>query len=260
MSPALETEREKENSMNEETGIATAERTENEEENLPLVALTPWEMPEQQRRLAEWCGRKIDSVQRELATFVALEDEAIAGGFKAASYHANVLRTKKRIVYYEKIKAAVDAGYLIVPNMPTRTFAVRVKRRAPRHTEASYPSSSNFLAKPDILPSGEGRYVDESTLTQRETIPEQSNGKVIERIRYFSTEFDEEVDFPLQGVLPEVLAATSRAMALKLFDQLGVVLNTGGRDPIVVGQLLDPRGHDRCVTFFVAWWLNTATL
>jgi hypothetical protein len=68
------------------------------------------------------------------------------------------------------------------------------------------------------------------------------------------------VDFPLQGVMPEVLRATSRAMALKLFDQLGVVLNNGGRDPIVVGQLLDPKGNSRLVTFFVAWWLNTDTL
>jgi hypothetical protein len=245
--------------MPEETDVAVLD-PEGKVENLPLVALTPWEMPEQQRKLAAWCTRKIDSVQRELATFVALEDEAIAGGFKHASYTAAVNRTKKRIVYYEKIQAAVEAGYLIVPNMPTKTFAVRVNRAKPSRKQGNYQSSVN-QADPDLLPAGEGRYVDDALYTGSETYQDTDYaGKAIEKVRHFSTDFDEDVDFPLQGVMPEVLRATSRAMALKLFDQLGVVLNNGGRDPIVVGQLLDPKGNSRLVTFFVAWWLNTDTL
>lgn len=244
--------------MPEETDVAVLD-PEEKLENLPLVALTPWEMPEQQHKLAAWCTRKIDSVQRELATFVALEDEAIAGGFKHASYTAAVNRTKKRIVYYEKIKAAVEAGYLIVPNMPTRTFAVRVKREKPSRKEGSYRGNVS-TAQPEVLPAGEGRYVDDALYTSSRNYTEQRDGKAVERVRYFATSFDDDVDFPLQGVMPEVLAATSRAMALKLFDQLGVVLNNGGRDPIVVGQLLDPKGNSRLVTFFVAWWLNTDTL
>jgi hypothetical protein len=49
-------------------------------------------------------------------------------------------------------------------------------------------------------------------------------------------------------------------MALRVFDEMGTVTNQSGRDPIVVGRLLDPRGNRRCTTFFVAWWLDTATL
>jgi hypothetical protein len=246
--------------MVEETDMAVTEPAETDDlENLPLVALTPGDMPEQQRKLADWCGRKIDSVQRELATFVALEDEAMAGGFKRASYTAAVNRTKKRIVYYEKIKAAVEAGYLIVPNMPTRAFAVRVGRAKPSRREGWHPSAVDD-AKPELLPAGEGRYVDDTVYTSSRSYTEQRDGKPVERVRFFATAFDDDVDFPLQGVMPEVLRATSRAMALRLFDQLGVVLNNGGRDPIVVGQLLDPRGNSRVCTFFVAWWLNTATL
>jgi len=41
---------------------------------------------------------------------------------------------------------------------------------------------------------------------------------------------------------------------------MGTVQNGVGKDPIVVGRLLDPRGNRRCVSFFVAWWLDTATL
>ena len=229
------------------------------DENLALVALTPSDMPEQQRKLSAWCDRKIDLVERELAHWVALQDEAVAGGFKHTAYSAGANRTAKRIDYYKKIKAAVDAGYLIVPNMPTRTFAVRVKRATPARKVRDYESSAAQVT-PDLLPAGEGRYVDETSHIDSETYPDTNyKGEPITKTRYFATEFDEDVDFPLQGVMPEVLRATSRAMALRLFDQLGVVQNDGGRDPIVVGQLLDPRGR-RLTTFFVAWWLNTASL
>jgi hypothetical protein len=246
--------------MVEETETAVLEQDAEAEGNLALVALTPGEMPEQQRKLADWCGRKIDLVERELATFVALEDEAIEGGFKHAAYTSAVNRTKKRIVYYQKIKAAVEAGYLIVPNMPTRTFAVRVNRAKPTRREGESQWNVNS-ATPELLPAGEGRYVDDAVFTGSETYPDTNyKGEAIEKTRYFATAFDEDVDFPLRGVMPEVLRATGRAMALRLFDQLGVVQNSGGRDPIVVGQLLDPRGKRGLTTFFVAWWLNTDTL
>jgi hypothetical protein len=74
-----------------------------------------------------------------------------------------------------------------------------------------------------------------------------------------STGYDEP-DFPFALVKPAVLDATQRAMALKVFDTIGVVQNDSGRDPIMVGQLLDPRGNGRLVTFFIAWWLDTSTL
>jgi hypothetical protein len=242
-----------------DTDVAIVEPTD-PEENLALVALTPGDMPAQQQALSAWCDRKIALMERELGTWTALQDEAITGGFKYATYTAGMNRTAKRIDYYTKIKAAVDAGYLIVPNMPTSTFAVRVKRAKPLRKESDYQSTAE-RATPELLPAGEGRYVDDATYTQSETYPSTNyKNEPIEKVRHFATAFDEDVDFPLRGVMPEVLRATSRAMALRLFDQLGVVLNNGGRDPIVVGQLLDPRGNSRLTTFFVAWWLNTADL
>ena len=240
--------------------VTTTDDAADPEENLTLVALTPSDMPEQQRKLSAWCDRKIDQVERELATWIALQDEAVEGGFKHTGYTAGATRTAKRVDYYKKIKAAVDAGYLIVPNMPTITFAVRVKRAKPIRKESNYQRTA-AQASAELLPAGEGRYVDEANHTESETYEAKDyQGQPTKKTRYFATAFDEDVDFPLQGVLPEVLRATSRAMALRLFDQLGVVQNSGGRDPIVVGQILDPRGGQRLTTFFVAWWLNTATL
>jgi hypothetical protein len=229
-------------------------------ENMALVALTPAEMPDQQRALAEWCGRKVDAVQRELATFRQLEDEAKVGGFRQATFTTLVRRAEKRIDYYKKIRMAVEHGYLIVPNMPIDLFAVRVQRKTPPKQESSY--RSGFAAQAEALPAGAGRYVDETLFHDTVQIPATTHdNKPTTKTQYFSTNYDEDVDFPLRGVHPRVLQATGRAMALKLFDELGVVQNRArGRDPIVVGRLLDPRGGGRVSTFFVAWWLNTADL
>lgn len=228
--------------------------------NTTIVALTPAEMPAAQSALLEWCDKKIEAIERELAQWVALEDEAIAGGFRATSYAANASRTKKRIVYYQKIKAAIDAGYLIVPNMPIQAFAVRVNRERPHRQEADY-SWKRFTTPPENLPAGTGRYVDDELAAPRtRKTTKQQDGKMVEKTIYFADEYDANIDFPMRGVHPTVLGATGRAMALRLFDELGLVQNSGGRDPIVVGRLLDPRGNGRLCTFFVAWWLDTSTL
>lgn len=231
------------------------------DQDLALVALTPAEMPEQQRALAEWCARKIDAVQRELGHWRALEEEAVSGGFKHATYTAHARRTEKRISYYEKIKAAIEAGYLIVPNMPVRLFAVRVDRETPRRIENDYRWGRTFDARAEALPAGTGRYVDDRLpVYSRKVKTQKSDGTEDTRTLYFADEYNEDIDFPLRGVHPRVLEASGRAMALKLFDELGVVQNDIGRDPIVVGRLLDPRGQNRRVTFFIAWWLNTRDL
>jgi hypothetical protein len=232
-----------------------------EPENLALVALTPAEMPDQQAKLAAWCVKKLDAVQRELGTFRQLEEEAKAGGFRHASYSALVRKTEKRIVYYQKLQQAIAEGYLIVPNMPIDVFAVRVDTsRSPGYRETDY-RRDRFATPPQRLPAGEGAYVDDH-LVKRSGVREiVKDGKPEKKTFYFADEYDTDIDFPLRGVHPRVLEATSRAMALKLFDQLGVVQNQAiGRDPIVVGQLLDPRRNGRVTTFFVAWWLNTEDL
>jgi len=228
--------------------------------DLTLVALTPADMVPAQTALRDWCDRKIAAVQLELADLEANLETAVASGFKLRGVQAAVNRTAKRIVYYEKLKAALDAGYVIVPNFPVDIFAVRVQREKQRETTSEYASAATFNAKPELLPAGEGRYVDDQVFTTSEHY-EGTNYKneAVTKTRYRSGNYDV-VDFPVTLVKPTVMTATDRAMALKLFDQMGIVRNDSGTDPIVVGQLVDPRGNGRRVTFFIAWWLDAASL
>lgn len=230
------------------------------ETDLTIVALSPADMAHSQTELSTWCDRKLEAVKRELNDLEVNLELATEHGWKYQSVANSINRAEKRILYYEKMKAAVEAGYLMVPNFPIDVFAVRVKRAKQRESIGSYPSSSAFDAKPELLPSGEGRYVDDRVFHVNESYMEKTpDGNTREISRYVSADYDE-VDFPVAVVKPAVLQATARAMALRVFDQMGTVSNQVGRDPIVVGRLLDPRGNRRCVTFFVAWWLDTATL
>lgn len=218
-----------------------------------LVALTPADMAPAQTFLSEWCDRKIAALEVERTDHETNLELATEHGWKHESVARVLTRLGRQISYYQKIKAAVDAGFVIVPNFPVTLFAVRVNReKQPEQVKDS--KWSNFRAKPQQLPAGEGRYVDDQLHYRDESTTEQlADGKT-------KTHYDE-VDFPVTTVKPAVMAATARAMALRIFDQMGIVQNAApGHDPIVVGQLLDPRGNGRLTTFFVAWWLDTSTL
>jgi len=222
------------------------------------VALTPAEMGPAQTALAEWCTRKIAALQTDLADLDANLAIVAEAGVKCGAFVVAARQARQRVTYYEKIRAAVDAGFLIVPNMPVDVFAVRVNRSKQPTTTKEY--SAHFAATPQLLPAGEGRYVDDGlTHTVEQYQGKDYNGKEITKERYHSADYDQ-LDFPVTLVKPVVLAAVQRALADKLFDQLGIVQNTARQDPIVVGQFLDPRGRGRRVTFFVAWWLDTASL
>lgn len=230
-------------------------------EDRTLVALSPADMAPAQRELSTWCDQKVAAVKTELRDLETNLELATEHGWKHTSVVTSINRAQKRVLFYEKIKAAVDAGYLIVPNFPVDVFAVRVQRAKPRET-VSDSKWGGFRASAELLPAGEGRYVDESLVYRDESSVEKlPDGKERLHKRYVMDSYDD-VDFPVVAVKPAVLAAAQRAMALKVFDEMGMVQNNAsGRrgDPIIVGRLRDPRGQ-RVVTFFVAWWLDTATL
>ncbi len=240
-------------------------------EHLTLVALSPTDLPATQAALAGWCQAKMRDLgqdYRELSANlrIAKKNRWSRGGLIKA-----VGMTKRRIQYYQKIRKAVEAGYLIVPNFPAEIMAVRVSRVNPPYKEGAYATEVN-QAPAEKLPVGEGRYVDETTATtllRERRVDEQgkTHHQVVE-----AGYFRDEIDFPVIAVKPQIMEATALAMALKVFDRIGVAHNGETQssrrqrraDPIVVGQILDPKpkryGQPKMVTFFIAWWLDTRSL
>ena len=237
-------------------------------ENLSLVALTPQEIAPAQAQLASWCTAKMRALGKEYAELQANLRVAKRNRWSRGGLINAVGRTKKRISYYQKMKLAVQHGYLIVPNFDIDVIAVRVERDRPPALRDSYPSFKVTNANPELLPAGQGRYVDEAVrfIDYRSAVDDPKRpgqkktvGDVI------VNNYNEEVDFPVIGIKPQILEAAEHAMALRIFDRIGIVKGGKRSDPLLIGQLIDPRSlyirtSPTVVSFFIAWWLNTEAL
>jgi hypothetical protein len=229
-----------------------------------LVALDAGDMPGVQSQLIGWCQTRIIQLGSELKDFRQNLRQAKQMHWRRSSWERLISKTKAKMIYYVKVKTAVEAGYVVIPNFPAEILAVRVEKGSgPGYKTGSYPTQINET-KPDLrLPPGEGKYVDEMLPTYDSSYTGPDN-KVVKRVSRHG-HYNHTPDFPMALVKPIILDATRRAMAFRVFDRIG--LAHGGSDmskarrksdPLVVGQILDPADQYRQkrVTFFVAWWVR----
>lgn len=231
-----------------------------------LIALSPAEVPIVQVQLADWCRARIVNLGKELREQRQNLRIAKAAKWRHSGWLAQIARTKARMFYYAKIGAAVKAGYLIVPNFDIDVLAVRVQRGYPTRQTSDYNSYKITHATPELLPPGAGRYVgDKHEVEHDERTVKDAQNRDITKHRYTVIDYEETLDFPIKAIKPQILEATERALAHRIFDRIGIVKGAKRSDPIVVGQIIDPRVPDRLfhpktVSFFIAWWLDPEAL
>lgn len=223
-------------------------------ENVQLIAEHPADMQAAQSSLAEWFRQKIEIAKGDASDAEDSLDIATKAGWKATSFERQKRNARKRVVFYEKCLAAIEAGYTIIPNFPVDVFAIRTKRETPKRAESQYPNSPAFVQKAQEAPHGEGEYVD--------PFPVVGGSMSSDVAKYFPRHFDE-IEFPISIAKPRVLEATQRAMAAKIFDEVGClpVRNNKKGDPIVTGAVLMRNGYtEHRIMFLIAWWIDTRQL
>lgn len=245
--------------------VATTDLTEDMPADFTVIATTPAAMIEAQKSLIVWAERKIEAVRLESREAVEQLAIAVQRKWKTDAWRRQVAKYQSRIEFYEKIKAALNAGYYIVPPFPIDVFAIRTNKELPKPMDSTHRDNHDQPAQ--ILPVGEGRYVDPKPL--RDSYTDQvmgSDGKPRAVTHYHAIDFAE-VDFPFKLARSEIRDATNAAMALGIFDRIGVLPRVRSPDPLVCGEIIVPNqpryyGQDNMkkVTFFVAWWLDTKTL
>jgi hypothetical protein len=239
---------------------------------MTVVARDPASMMAAQGRLIAWAHAKLEDARTELTEFAENLDTAKVRKWKTSMLEKAVKRAGSRVTFYEKIKAALEAGYVIIPNMPVDVFAVRTTKAMPRHTEVAGHAHNVPDVPTDSAPAGMGEYVS-SRPAVHERVHEVTNpqGHVVTRnVSSRPLHFDE-VDFPFALAKPAILSATSEAMALRLFDDVAVVpgrphAGAGVQrtvatvpDPMVVGRIV-LSGTDKAVSFLVSWFVDTRDL
>jgi hypothetical protein len=229
---------------------------------LPLVALTPQDLAASQAHLKNWCALRLGLERRELADAEQNLVTAKKSKWKSAPFQTRVYSIQKRIRFYEKVQAAVEHGYLVIPDFPIDVFAVRTTAALPQDYVRNYRKDAAEV-KDSAVPLGEGRYVSDNAITVSVNETEKrADGTKREFVRYFPTAF-QDVEFPVIIAKPYILDATQAARALKIFDRIGLVGPAKKRDPIVVAQIRDPHGtgyDKRYMTFFIAWWFDFSML
>ena len=225
-----------------------------------IAALSASEMASTQTQLRGWCLNKLRSLAGEYREQRENFNVAKAAKWKTSAWETAMRKTKKRLVFYGKVFAAVKAGYVIVPNFDAEVMAVRVTSRKPRHVSSSSRWGIQVAEPGAHLPVGTGRYVDDTLFVRDESyeVSDASRQSGKRKVDLFVTEgFDADIDFPIAVVKPIVMEATQRAMALKIFDKIEVA-GAPRKDPIVLGRVCGDGG--KVITFFVAWWLDVETL
>lgn len=228
-------------------------------------------MAEAQQAGVGWALAKLTEAQEILLDAQTNYEIAKKNKWKSQGWATATTRAKKKVEYYEKLHAALEAGYTIIPDFPIDVFAIRTKRRYPIEMYTTDRNGwTNILDKTQRgtgLALGEGEHKDSQPIQNRSVVSRDVNNKV-EWWKIWAAEY-QDVDFPIKAVKPTIVEEVSRAMALKIFDEIGMLPGRKdftnrnriirGADPIVVGRILFPRSgwsEPKVISFLITWWLD----
>lgn len=251
-------------------------------DTIEVTASTPTQMAECQHSVIAWMEAKLARTKLDTQAAQSEADE-LGEAFKSAQAkkwktsiinkhwrlaQKRVEMSLKREEYYQKLLTALRAGYYIVPPMDMTVFAIRTDRKKPQHRYSylTWDGGRNFEQDCRVLPEGEGKYQNPNPnvrVDYSKDVKDEKTG-LIKRPHW--ADAWEAIEFPITMLKPRIMEATSRAMALKVFDELGVLPQDMRRnpDPVIMGRIYEPKKttyhHPKVITFMIAWHLNTKDL
>jgi len=222
--------------------------------DLIVIARNPQEMEAAQSQLVAWVDNKIHEADQQLADFQQNLALAQRERWKTSGLTTACRLARRKCQFYEKMKAAIEAGYVIVPNFPIDVFAIRTEKEEPKQ-DCSIHRHDRRLQRSEAPQLGKGRNVSNEPVivSQKEVIDEKTT-------TYYWADAFQEVDFPLKFAKITVLDDVGKALALNIFDEIGVLPARAAKvDPMVIGQIVYRGSHsytERRLSFLITWWLN----
>lgn len=245
--------------MTDELAIVEVAEPMTESTETFVMARNQQEMQAAQTQLVSWANGRVGRALAEVADAETNLAAARQAKWKSGPFERLVRLAKDRVHFYDKLKLALEAGYVIVPDMAMDVFAIRTTRGTPTKNLSKWGWPREQAS--NAPPAGEGRYVDPTAFNQSRRVTETDpSGKPSTHTERWAVSFDETIDFPFKLAKVQVLNATAEAAALKIFDEMGVAPATRAKgDPMVIGRI-NLRGARKSVDFVVAWFLDTRDL
>ena len=253
--------------MNSETQVIEAPSSSSlivqKGDELEVTAHNSTEMGKAQDALIKWCDHKIAALKVEFEELNEAYHQAHKNKWKSGTLKKHALLADKRVTFYGKFKAALEAGFVVVPNFPVEMFAIRTEKGHPTRYVAPNHWNTTHRQRPDGLGIGEGEYKNPFPVVRGCEARRDAQGKEIERAYWWADDW-KELEFPLSMAKPTIMEATTRAMALKIFDDFAILPESSrNKDPMIIARIRDPRStkyKERVISFIVAWHLNTRVL
>lgn len=246
-----------------------------EDDDVFVSASTAEEMNLAQQRLIGWAQRRTDKLQSELDDATANLELAKKRKWATDSHKRAVAKAQKKVDFYVKVKAALEAGYTIIPDMPMDIFAIRTTKKTPKRNQAAV--SNTYTSRGPTLqdqvsnspPLEAGKYVSPQAVTDYSKYEhKKADGTIVPMHSKWAVEFDEEIDFPFKMAKPVVMEKTAVALSKKIFDEVGVAPSkraaqfVKGGDPIVIGRIVYRNGRriEKVISFLVTWFIDSKDL
>lgn len=226
-----------------------------------VIATTPAGMLEAQGKMQQWIGSKLADAQQDLRdadeVFRALQSTGMRTNHAARQQSV----ARARITFYEKVKAALDAGYYIIPPFDVQVFAIRTDRAPLSHESDSHWRKEQQARR---LPVGEGGYEnpDVPRLEHRTIQKPKTDGTGTYPVAIYRNDhvWPENIELPERAQKPTIIEATAKALGELIFDALAIAPQYRAADPIIVGQIRHWKANRAPLTFFVAWWMDERDL
>ncbi len=230
-----------------------------------VIASNKAEMDAASERIAAWFRGKIGEERTHLTEMKKCLDTAGEKGIAVSGLARAVYTQRKRVLFHEKCLEAVEAGYSIIPNVDIDLIAIRTNATSPRAKgvvgRGYHVTVRDERAGGDA--SGEGAYKSPNQLVRNSNYTVEEGGKKVNVHEQWPTSLVDP-EFPIAIANPALLTAAQEAMALKLFDEIGICRggDTRRSDPMLIGRVvMNPGSYTRrTVSFVIAWWIDLRTL
>lgn len=231
-----------------------------------VIALNLPQLDAAHSQMIAWAKAQQSQVSSELAEERASLAVAVKRKWATAPFKRRVSRLERRVEFFSKMEDALAAGFILIPNFDMDVFAIRTRAQTPAGG-VRQGRFNNFLQPAQILPKGEGRYVDPNPFvhTEEAKVPDGKGGTKLE-VHQWPSGIDEAITFPLAMARPMLMTKTGEAMALKVFDEIGIARDTQWRrtgtrgDPFLVGRIGNPNRGRAAVSFFIGWSFDPSRL
>lgn len=247
-------------------------------DELVVIASTPDEMVASQHALIASVGEKIVRTEAAIAENKAILAATVKAKVNQTAAKRLLKLSEHRAMYLGKVKAALEAGYVMVPDMEGQILAIRVKRDRPE--QGNRTSTTQFISGPtgelpDAIPAGVGEYVNPVPDSTALALFDNAGKQTGTRLRI--EDFSDELALPTQFLKPTIIQRTGEAVELKIFDEIVAVYDgaqtyrrkavKGGKgDPLIIVRIFDHGGGRKkfqrraTLAFLIAWFIDTSVI